>query len=510
MANARLDRPTRRRLYHGLTVDRYNDALMGQLKGKPWRTGSLLGLTSAMTYLSSQGAIVTDSMDIVSNAMKASWLIPIPYFVVQTLGFHRGLTAGLAVDVDSVKERAAELEGTRIIYTITTKGENLATLRDTVESTLYWTREVKMRHGLNFASEVWVVTEEQNWEENRLFYAGLEENGAVVIATPARYTTRNRSVFKTRALQYAADLRRDRGMDGERDWVYHQDTETMIGEDTVLGNLDFTLNAGPGTVAGSGIILYPQGRLDGCTNLQETTRSVADLCATGQANMWGWVPFGYHGSHILIRGDAEAAVGWDYGRVRSEDLLFSVRMRERFGRCVGAMKGFAYEKPPFSVRDHLKQRRRWILGTFEVIRRRDVPLRKKAPLIYSSVSWLSALPSLAATIITLINPSGGFIPYLSGAFTGLVWWSIFNSYMMGYELHRGYTGSRKGVLQFIRDTVIGMAADAAAPWYAIVSNTTKYEEISKDTPDADALPEEVLGTEDAEQSSRDALNMDDD
>jgi hypothetical protein len=174
------------------------------------------------------------------------------------------------------------------------------------------------------------------------------------------------------------------------------------------------------------------------------------------------------------------------------------------------MKGFAYEKPPFAVRDHLKQRRRWILGSFEVIRRRDVPLRKKAPLIYSAVSWLSAIPSLAATIITLINPSGGFIPYLSGAFTGLVWWSIFNSYMIGYELHRGYTGRRKGVLEFIRDTVIGMAADAAAPWYAIVANTTKYEEISKDAPDADALLEEVLDIEDAEQGSQGTLNMDDD
>ncbi len=44
------------------------------------------------------------------------------------------------------------------------------------------------------------------------------------------------------------------------------------------------------------------------------------------------------------------------------------------------------------------------------------------------------------------------------------------------------------MLEFIRDTVIGMAADAAAPWYAIIANKTKYGEISKDTPDIDALP----------------------
>ncbi len=60
--------------------------------------------------------------------------------------------------------------------------------------------------------------------------------------------------------------------------------------------------------------------------------------------------------------------------------------------------------------------------------------------------------------------------------------------MIDYKPHRGYTGRCKGVLEFIRDTVIGMAADAATPWYAIIANKTKYGEISKDTPDVDALP----------------------
>ncbi|MDP2900020.1 MAG: glycosyltransferase family 2 protein [Candidatus Bathyarchaeota archaeon] len=505
MTTADLRRPSRRgRLFPDLTIDRYNETISGQLEKKTWRNGSLCALTAAMTLLSSEGMRIADSLDLVSNVLKANWLIPLPYFVIQTVGFQRGLTAGLLVDVDSIRERGDDLEGVRIIYTVTTKGENLATLRDTVESTLYWTGEVKRRHGLRFASEVWVVTEEGNYAENPEFYADLEEMGAIVVATPSKYETPLGSRFKTRALQYAADLRRDRGIDGDHDWVYHQDTETMIGEDTVLGNLDFVLNADSGTVAGSGIILYPQGWGDGYTNLQETTRSFADLSAAGQANLWGWVPFGYHGSHILIRADAEAAVGWDYGRVRSEDLLFSVRLRERFGRCIGAMKGFAYEKPPFTVRDHLKQRRRWILGSFEVLGRGDVGLRKKAPIIYSAVSWLSALPSLAATIFTLVHPSGGFIPYLSGAFTGLVWWSLFNSYMVGYELHRGYTGTRKGMVGFLRDTLVGMAADATAPWYALLSNTRGYEEISKDTPPVDDALDDESGYEGVEQGGEGA------
>jgi hypothetical protein len=54
-------------------------------------------------------------------------------------------------------------------------------------------------------------------------------------------------------------LRSDRGLDGPNDWIYYQDTETQIGEDTVLGNLDFVLNSDDSTRAGSGIILYSQG-----------------------------------------------------------------------------------------------------------------------------------------------------------------------------------------------------------------------------------------------------------
>ncbi len=477
----------RRRLFTDLTMRRYNEAISGQLDKKAWRVGTLYAFTYATALFSTQGARLADYIDLVSNAMKASWLIPLPYFVIQTIGFQKGLNDDLLLDADSVRNRVGELEGVRIIYTITTKGENLATLCDTVDSTLYWTKEVRRRLGARFDSEVWIVTEEANYSKNSEFYNSLEGMGAVVVAVPESYETPGNSRFKARALQYAADLRKDRGIDSERDWVYHQDTETMIGEDTVLGNLDFVLNSDGHALAGSGIILYPQGWGDDYTNLQETTRSMADLSAAGHANLWGWVPFGYHGSHILIRADAEEAVGWDYGKVRSEDLLFSVRLRERFGACIGPMKGFAYEKPPFTVRDHLKQRRRWILGSFEVLKRRDVKLRKKLPILYSAISWLTALPSLATTILTLIHPSGGFIPYLSGAFTGLVWWSLLNCYLVGYELHKGYTGTHRGPLGFVKDTLVGMATDAAAPWYAILSNTRSYEEISKDSPSTDGV-----------------------
>jgi hypothetical protein len=469
-------------LYSFLSLQRYNEAINGQLGKKSLRIGSLLALTASTSLLATEWPKILNALDLFANVAKVSWLLPIPYFILQTLGFHKGLTDSLLLDLESLKERRVDLLGKRIIYTITTKGENLSTLEDTVDSTLRWTELVKTRHDLQFNSEVWVVTEENNYTTNAGFYSRLEEKGAIVIAVPSVYETQNRSMFKTRALQYATELRRDRGFDSSTDWVYHQDTETQIGEDTVLGNLDFVLGAEDATMAGSGIILYPQGWMEGFTNVQETARSSADLCAAGQMNAWGRVIFGYHGSHILIRGNAEASLGWDYGRVRSEDLLFSVKLRQNYGSCIRAMKGFAYEKPPLTLRDHLKQRRRWIVGSFEILKRHDVPIRMKVPIVYSAVSWLSALPSIAVTAFNLAYPSGGFIPVISGVFTGLVWWSMLNGYLIGLELHKGYTRTKKGFFSVIKGILKGIAADAIAPWYALFFRTKGYDEIGKDEP----------------------------
>ena len=146
------------------------------------------------------------------------------------------------------------------------------------------------------------------------------------------------------------------------------------------------------------------------------------------------------------------------------------------------MKGFAYEKPPLSIRDQLKQRRRWIVGSFEVLGRREVPLRKRAPIVYSVVSWFSALPSIAITIANIIYPTSGLIPLISGVFTGLVWWSIINGYLIGLELHREYTNVNKGIFGIIKGILKGLAVDAIAPWYALFFKTNGYDEISKDEP----------------------------
>jgi egghead protein (zeste-white 4 protein) len=270
--------------------------------------------SASTAVLFSGGPKFSDSLGAAIFATKFSWLIPIPIFIIQATGTHIALNSDLLISPEMLKTRTLEIAKKRIIYTITTRGENLTTLGNTFDSAKHWLHVVKEKYDLDFRSEIWVVTEENRFREERQFFDDLKEKGASLVVVPKEYETPNHSSFKARALNYATETRIDRGIDTPNDWVYHQDTETMIGEDTVLGNLDFISDTGDGRLVGAGIILYPQDWKYKFNSVEETTRSMGDLGAMGQMKLWGTVPFGYHGSHIIIRADVENEIGWDFGR----------------------------------------------------------------------------------------------------------------------------------------------------------------------------------------------------
>jgi hypothetical protein len=50
---------------------------------------------------------------------------------------------------------------------------------------------------------------------------------------------------------------KNEGLVGSSTWIYHQDDETMVGEDTILGVMDYVSAARPDNLYAVGIILYP-------------------------------------------------------------------------------------------------------------------------------------------------------------------------------------------------------------------------------------------------------------
>ena len=78
-------------------------------------------------------------------------------------------------------------------------------------------------------------------------------------------------------------------------------------------------------------------------------------------------PIHVHGEGLCVRGTAEALVTWDYEMFASEDLVFG-HMAVYQEDDLGVRVGLRGDHVPFTWRDFLNQRRRWLWGNIHAIR----------------------------------------------------------------------------------------------------------------------------------------------
>jgi hypothetical protein len=192
---------------------------------------------------------------------------------------------------------------------------------------------------------------------------------------------------------------------------------------------------------------------------------------------------GFHGSHFIVRADVEDDTGWDAnGYAPAEDLMFEARVRARYGPVFGVLKGFAYEKGAFSVRDQLQQRRRWVHGVLHAVRRSSgLSARRRLTVAYSGLSWFSALPSVAILVASLEFHYGPMLE-VTGVFTGFIWVSMVLAYLEGYRLHSEYIPRTTSLGRLILLGLAGALIDVVAPWYALITRPSAADFIPKDRP----------------------------
>lgn len=363
-----------------------------------------------------------------------------------------------------------------VVFQITAIGENVRSLNETVQSVLYWEQHTP---SLCFRSLLWVVVEPKGYAVDPALYETLRESGAKVFVVPKEYRTPLGTQGKARALQYACDLRGSLDLSAPDVWIYHQDEETCVGQDTLLGISEF-IERGQKLV-GVGVILYPVDWSPIPSHVQELTRSYDDLRVLDSLTMPGNPTAGFHGSHFVVRADVEDSVGWDVsGYAPAEDLTFEIRVRARFGSVFGVLKGFAYEKGAFTMRDQLRQRRRWVRGIMFAFRRSSVLSRqRKVTIAYSAISWFSALPSVILLVASAFLRYGPLL-LVTSLFTGFVWTSMATGYIEGALLHRQYVRQGPGLLRFFCLGIVGALADIFAPWYGLVTRTDLTDFVRKD------------------------------
>src|SRR4030066_1416257 len=107
-----------------------------------------------------------------------------------------------------------------------------------------------------------------------------------------------------------------------------------------------------------------------------------------------------HGSNLLIRSDVEEEVSWENGKPIAEDTLFAVSAKTKCGSdSFGWHGGVIEEKSPLSLRDLVKQRKRWFYGLIQNLK--FIPLKERIVQGSRALLWSLGFYSGVISIIAL-------------------------------------------------------------------------------------------------------------
>lgn len=280
----------------------------------------------------------------------------------------------------------------RVVWRIVTRGDNVEALLHTIHET-----QSVMKQFPLFPYLIEVLTESGVLEETIV----PQVSGDVIfLHVPKEYQTPNKTRFKARALHYAVEhsvIKND-------DWIVHLDEETCPTESGVLGiaKLIGEEETSGELRVGQGAILYHrQWKQYPFLTLADNSRTGMDFGPFYLQSRLGTSFFGFHGSYIVIRNDVEKATGgFDLGQSGdiTEDAWW-ILIANTQGIKIRWTEGFLAEQSTQSLKDFIKQRRRWLEGLIKVVRFAPVPIWRRMPLAIGTILWgmvcLSVLYSVA-------------------------------------------------------------------------------------------------------------------
>ncbi len=190
-------------------------------------------------------------------------------------------------------------------------------------------------------------------------------------------------------MQYAIEQREKNDENTSDIWIYHLDDESMITKQGLLSILDHADNNREPIA--EGLITYPNKINVGSKLVKYLDAVRPTFCYTCCAMLKSQKkPDWLHGSNLLLRADIEKEIGWDFPNTCAEDSLFGYIAYKKYGGIFGWHGGVLEEQSPFTFSDFIKQRQRWIKGTFENLSRIGT-LGKNKDVIQNDklVFWLS-------------------------------------------------------------------------------------------------------------------------
>jgi hypothetical protein len=247
---------------------------------------------------------------------------------------------------------------------------------------------------LSMDYQIWVVLE----PGHRSDYPQADH----VLVVPEGFTAR--SAHKARALEYSRQVRESLGYGRSDVKVIFNDDDVTLTKGYIERAFAADYDICEGIVTPrTGYGLRPWGHF--LTSHADDIRTHACLvyCSVFQGIFRR--PLHVHGEGMVVTGRAEALVTWDWPVTASEDLVFGHKAA-RAGLTWGWFHEYAEVTSPWSIRDFITQRERWLWGDIHAIRHREA---------LPPLGSMMVAGKYATGVLALVCSAAGLYLRLSGA-----------------------------------------------------------------------------------------------
>jgi hypothetical protein len=237
-----------------------------------------------------------------------------------------------------------------LIIQVTTTGKEQARVNEIIASL--------RSYALPMEHQIWVVAEPGH--ENRYPQADR------VLIVPTGFTPR--SERKGRALEYSRQVREAEGLDTPWVKILYNDDDVLPTQSYVLTAFDADYDVCEGiTAPRTEYAVWPLSHVVASHADDIRTRTCLIYCSVFQGVLGN--PLYVHGEGLTVTGEAERIVTWDRPGI-AEDLTFGQN-----AASMGLRWGWFHEHveltSPWTLREFLIQRRRWLWGNIDAIAHRD-------------------------------------------------------------------------------------------------------------------------------------------
>jgi beta-1,4-mannosyltransferase len=361
-----------------------------------------------------------------------------------------------------------------VCWRIVSRGLNIEALRDTIEEVRL---QMKITPLFPYTIEVVIDTGTTG--------KGLPEpaDDLLYLRVPKDYRTASGTRNKARALNFALWA----SPVPANAWILHLDEESRPTPSGITG-----IAAAIREEEASGRLRIGQGTItyhrDWASHpfftLADCIRTGSDLGRLFLSMKIGVPLFGLHGSFILVRNDVEQSLGFDIGPEGSltEDAWWGTIAMDRGYRCRW-VEGHIAEQCTFSVKDFIKQRRRWFNGMARTSLHAPVSWKWRSVLGISMITWASAPIAWVYTIAHFVD--GGYCPPVIRAMANISLAVYITTTIIGLSVNMEEHGIWNPLLKlrwlatWIFCLPVFSLMEAASVAYAIVRPAKAFDVVKK-------------------------------